>query len=469
MSDLQHTLPAQTKIENYRIDKVLGVGGFGVTYKGYDLNLNCAVAIKEFFPSDIAVREPSSRNIVPKSNEYLQLYAQGLQRFLDEARLLARFKLATVVRVNGFLKANGTAYIIMDYEDGLPLSLYLRSCKVLSEDEILNIVLPVLTGLRGIHAHGILHRDIKPPNIYLRKQGLPVLLDFGSARQSFGNLPATNMVTPGYAPFEQYNTREKQGPWTDLYSVGATLYRCISGNSPMSALDRFAGLKTDDSDPLPPAKQLGEGRFSDELLSTTDWMLDPLIENRPKSVDEVLERFSNFADTSNTNAKTAAVSQTYNNVERDWDQRALGEIEAALTRFIGPIAKVVIENARATALDTRQLCRTLADEIEDNTQRDKFLHAVATQMLTGNNDRLTTGSTNQTGNGNLSATIWDESTLRHAETELAKYLGPLAPTLVRKAADQCMTMDEFLELLSDDIPTAHEREVFRSNVRGTAQ
>lgn len=287
-----HALPIGTTIENYEITDVLGAGGFGITYKGHDNDLNCAVAIKEYLPTSLAIRRPDGTTVIAKSDVDTTNYEYGLKRFMDEARTLALFKEPNIVRVFRFFRTNGTAYLVMEYEDGQALSAFLRKQnKPLSEDQIKAIIIPILDGLRAIHAQHYLHRDIKPGNIYLRKNGSPVLLDFGAARQALvgQSQSLTGIVTPGYGPFEQYNTRGKQGPWTDLYAIGATMYRCVTNKMPPDAPDRIAALQENEPDPILPAIEAGQGRYSEEFLQTIDWMLSPNPKKRPQSVKEVLD------------------------------------------------------------------------------------------------------------------------------------------------------------------------------------
>jgi len=289
-------LPVGARIDSYEIASVLGVGGFGITYKGYDHDLHCDVAIKEYLPSGLALRTADGTTVIPKSSDDKKYYEYGLKRFLEEARILAKFKERSIVRVSRFLEMNGTAYLIMDYEDGESLAEYLQKAGVLNEQEILDIMRPVLEGLSAVHAKDFLHRDIKPGNIYLRKKGVPVLLDFGAARQALGEQTRalTGMVTPGYAPFEQYNSRTKQGAWTDLYAIGATIYHCITGRAPAESPDRIAALQEQEADPMKPAVEAGAGRYRADFLSVVDWMLAPLAKDRPQSVEAVLKRFKSL-------------------------------------------------------------------------------------------------------------------------------------------------------------------------------
>ena len=236
-------LPVLTRLnQRYLIGRTLGKpGGFGVTYLGLDLTLQVKVAVKEYCPRDLVGRDTSRRTLAPHSQEDGELFQVGLQAFLDEARTLAKFDHANVVRVRDFFEANGTAYLVMDYYEGESLLEYLeRHGGKLPWRTALELMLPVLDGLREVHQRGFLHRDVKPHNIYLTTQGRPILLDFGSARQAMGerSRSLSVMLTEGYAPFEQYTRRGGQGPWTDIYGAAATLYLLVTGQTPPPATER---------------------------------------------------------------------------------------------------------------------------------------------------------------------------------------------------------------------------------------
>lgn len=227
-------LPVLTRLnQRYLVGRTLGKpGGFGVTYLGFDVTLRVSVAIKECCPRELVGRDVSRKTLVPHSQEDGEMFRFGLQAFLDEARTLARFDHANVVRIRDFFEANGTAYLVMDYYEGESLLEYLaRHGGRLPWRATLELMLPVLDGLREVHRHGFLHRDIKPHNIYLTTQGRPILLDFGSARQAMGERSRSLSVvlTEGYAPFEQYHSRGQQGPWTDIYGAAATIYLLLTG------------------------------------------------------------------------------------------------------------------------------------------------------------------------------------------------------------------------------------------------
>lgn len=286
----QQALKAGSTIESFEILEVLGAGGFGITYKAIDKDLNYEVAIKEYLPGAYSWRVEGN-TVVPKSSEVAEEYEYGLERFLDEAQTLARFKHPNIVRVVRYLRANGTAYLVMDYEYGQTLYEYLLLNPSPEEEILLKIALSVLRGLSHIHSTGFLHRDIKPGNIYIRNEGEALLIDFGAARHSAGehSQSMTGIVTAGYAPFEQYSLRAKQGPTCDLYALGATLYRAILGAPPVEAPDRITSLQEGELDPLTPAMELGLHEYSDTFLQAIDWMLQPLAKERPQSALEVIK------------------------------------------------------------------------------------------------------------------------------------------------------------------------------------
>ena len=274
-------LPQGTRIREFEFRRVLGQGGFGITYLGWNVALDIAVAIKEYLPSDLATRE-QDLSVVPQVPRAASDFQWGLERFLDEARILARLQHPNIVRVHHFFEAHSTAYIAMDYVEGEDLSAHLTRKETLSEDELKAILDPLLSALEVVHQADFLHRDIKPGNIILRAEdGSPVLLDFGAARQAMGakSRPVTSIVTPGYAPIEQYSSRGRQGAWTDIYALGGVCYRALTGQIPDDATDRMR------DDPLIPVSQRCAGRVSGAFLSAIDAALAVHEEDRPQSVE----------------------------------------------------------------------------------------------------------------------------------------------------------------------------------------
>jgi len=217
-------LPAGARLHEYRIESVLGQGGFGITYLATDVHLSAKVAIKEFLPEGLVFRTADGE-VRPNASAHVQRYAEGLRSFLAEARTLAAFRHPAIVRVARFFEAHGTAYMVLEYEAGQPLRTWWPQHRHIGEAGLVELLLPVLEGLAAVHEAGFLHRDIKPDNIQVREaDGSLVLLDFGSAGQVAALAGADAViVTPGFAPIEQYGLGE-QGPWTDLYALAATLY-----------------------------------------------------------------------------------------------------------------------------------------------------------------------------------------------------------------------------------------------------
>jgi serine/threonine protein kinase/uncharacterized protein YhfF len=274
--------------DRYELLAVLGVGGFGVTYLGHDEELERRVAIKEYFPNEFAVREGTT--VHPKSVGDREDVEWGLDRFLDEARTLARFRHPNLVRVIDYFKGNGTAYIVMDYEDGEPLDEVLDRLGRLTESQLRKVLLPIVDGLGEVHRAGFLHRDIKPSNVFIRRADeSPVLLDFGAARQALGrkSRSMTSVVSAGYSPPEQYESEGKQGVWTDIYALSALCFRAIAGRVPVDAPRRAGALLEGGADPLPRLTESpGVTGFSMPFLESVDRGLRMVAGQRPASLDE---------------------------------------------------------------------------------------------------------------------------------------------------------------------------------------
>ncbi|MCF8210295.1 MAG: protein kinase [Rhodoferax sp.] len=239
-------LPHHTLLHHgqYLIGKVLGKpGGFGITYLAFDTKLETKVAIKEYLPRDLAGRDGDHATIRAHSADDAEHFRYGLTQFLQEARTLARFDHANIVRVRNFFEENGTGYLVMDYYDGMTLADYLgqQPQGKLPEQTAINILMPILDGLREVHAKNFLHRDIKPQNVYLTTGNRAILLDFGAARQAMSERSRSLSVvlSEGYAPYEQYHRRGEQGPWTDIYACAAVLYHAFAGEPPPPATERM--------------------------------------------------------------------------------------------------------------------------------------------------------------------------------------------------------------------------------------
>jgi serine/threonine protein kinase len=335
-----NALPAGYALQEYRIEKVLGVGGFGLTYLATDGNLNLKVALKEYLPGEIALRGPG-QSIAPRSPDAAETFGWGKQRFMDESRTLASFRHPNIVRVMRFFEANGSAYMVMEFVDGAALGDWIKTRRPVSEAQAAPLLAALLDGLEVVHKAGFLHRDIKPGNVYVRDDASPVLLDFGSARQRSSELTA--IVTPGYAPFEQYHTQGNQGPWSDLYALGGVLYWMVTGNPPVEAAARVR------EDKMPSALTIGDhGRFRPEFLNAIDWALQPMEEKRPQSVAEW--RAALFpGKRSSPEARTAKVPPPQPQAALAFDPPLLKRLEVALAEHAGPIAPVMVRNAAKKA------------------------------------------------------------------------------------------------------------------------
>ena len=283
-------LPPGTRLEEFEVESVLGRGGFGITYLARDTSLERQVVIKENLPTMCAYRDATSGTVRPQSEvgEDVDTYRWSMENFLREATTLASLDHPGIVPVLRKFEANGTAYFVMPYMEGLPLDELIKNRwergEGISDDELGGLLEHVLGALAYLHASGIYHRDIKPGNILVTKEGVPILIDFGSARQRLSERSMTVVESAGYTPFEQLQSRGNVGPWSDLYSLGATVAKAIAGEAPPKAADR---VYDDPWVPLVGRKDL-EGHYSEELLASIDRALEPQVSPRFQEAGEWL-------------------------------------------------------------------------------------------------------------------------------------------------------------------------------------
>ncbi|MEO6360124.1 MAG: serine/threonine-protein kinase [Sphingomicrobium sp.] len=283
-------LPAGTVLREWRLEEVLGVGGFGIVYKGRGIYFDELVAIKEYFPSSISERDEED-TVVPIDSDAEEVHALGLKKFVEEAKLLWNLSTPSrhpnIVSVRSLFEIHGTAYMVMDFEDGVSLSRALKDGRRFNERSLWDIIRPISEGLERAHRVGVLHRDIKPPNILITPDGRPVLIDFGSARFDTAEATSTKVTfhTPPYAAIEQYVKTYEQGPWTDIYALGVVLYECVTGKKPPEVLERLHGGL---GEPLASGKWPGFGKA---FLSAIDSAMTIKPSERPQSISDWLAQF----------------------------------------------------------------------------------------------------------------------------------------------------------------------------------
>jgi serine/threonine protein kinase len=447
-------LPAGFALQEYRIEKVLGVGGFGLTYLALDGNLNLKVALKEFLPDDVATRG-ADHSIRPRSPDSAESFGWGKQRFLDESRTVASFRHPHIVRVMRFFEANGTAYMVMEFVEGAALPDWIKTRRPLSEALATSLIAPLLDGLQVVHNSGVLHRDIKPGNIYVREDGTPVLIDFGSARQRASELTA--IVSPGYAPFEQYQTQGNQGPWSDLYALGGVLYWLVTGERPHEAVARIR------ADTMPSALQTGDrNRYRPAFLAAIDWALAPAEEQRPQSVAEWREAlFGGSLPTSVPVDKTQVLPKTPTPAaptRAAFHPSLLKNIETELAQHLGPIASLVVRNAAKTAPTQADLVQLIALDITDvGVKRDferKFSDGSRPSSQPMSGGPRTDPATSQ------AASRFSLAVLEQAERRLAEHIGAVARVVVKRAAVKARDERELYLLLADEIEDKEDRKAF---------
>ena len=274
------------RLQTYTIASILGAGGFGITYKAVEDITNRDVAIKEYLPAAFALRDPDGTTVRPLSEGSARDFNWGLERFRDEAKLLIGFRHPNIVPVLAYFEANGTGYIVMAFQEGVSLGDALKRTPTISEAETLRYIVPLLDGVEEVHRHNVLHRDIKPDNIFISGDGAPVLLDFGAARQALGehSKAFTTLVTEGFAPFEQYAGTGNQGPWSDIYALAAVMFRCLTGKSPVEAPRRAIAKLRGMPDPM--AQDFADLRacVSPDLAFAIEAAMRVVEHERPQSI-----------------------------------------------------------------------------------------------------------------------------------------------------------------------------------------
>ena len=296
MNDNLNALPLGTELNHYVIEAVLGSGGFGIVYKAHHAHLDEQVVIKEFLPVELAGRHGNT--VAPHGTSKQEVYSECLRRFMEEGRTLVKLRHPNVVRCRDLFTANGTAYLVMDFEDGLPLDELVRSLEAqgsrYTEQQLLHFLLPLADGLAYIHSQGVLHRDIKPANVFIRRSdGSPVIIDFGAAKQNFALASQSQApFTEFYAPLEQIEGGGEAKPTVDIHAFGGLMYRLATGQMGPKAEARAMALVYGKPDPLQPAAVLAQGQYSQPFLTTIDQCLAFRADQRPQTMRELVQRLA---------------------------------------------------------------------------------------------------------------------------------------------------------------------------------
>jgi serine/threonine protein kinase len=364
-----------------------------------------------------------------------------------------------------FFEANRTGYMVMEFVEGKPLPDWIGPRRPLPQQTLQTLVVPLLDGLEVIHKANYLHRDIKPANIFMREDGSPLLLDFGSARElKGGNQELTAVVTPGYAPLEQYHTQGRQGAWSDLYAFGGVMYWMLTGNKPVEAAARVR------QDIMVPAVKAAEGKgYSQEFLAAIDWALKPNDEERPQSVAEFKRRLAGLQSAASDRTvpasmleKTVLAPQPQSGGMTGLtgvvlDREQVKRVEADMAKHVGPIAAVVVRNAAKKALSIPALAEAVAGEIADEKARAAFIKKFTSGETT---TKPPAGATQKASDATSISQKFTAEVLQKAEAALAQYIGAIAKVVVKRAAAKARDQSELYLLIADEIKDPAERKSF---------
>ena len=362
IEDISHALISGTDIQEYRIEKLLGEGGFGLTYLAFDKNLEKRVAIKEYLPSEFAMRGADA-TVKPRTQTNEGAFSWGLNAFVNEARMLGKFHNPYIVQVYRFFEANGTAYIVMEYVKGSTLKAKLKEEGEFDQQEVKAFLYPIIEGLEEVHKAGILHRDIKPENILIRDNGKPVLIDFGAARQALGakSRSITSIITPGYAPIEQYSTKGEVGPWSDIYSLGAVVYYCLTLTKPEDASDRVI------EDHVTP---LSQSKLKSSISSSFLHAVDAALSVPPKKRPQTLKKWATQLNLEKPESDQSKTLQDTTRIQEDSNLSDMS-LDQSLDNLSGATDENMIQTAVAppgeslslgpTAMETKVLKNDLAN------------------------------------------------------------------------------------------------------------
>lgn len=388
MSEYQDTLPLGTDLEGITVQDVLGKGAFGITYLGYDQKLETRVAVKEYYPSALASRQADG-TIKPNAPASAEPLEAGRLSFLEEARTVARLKHPNIVDVKSYFEANGTAYMVMTYYEGHAFHEWLAQYGTFDEDRVKSTLLPLMDALEYIHDRGVVHRDIKPANIYITRTGDPILLDFGAAKLSMDGATqsATRIGSAGYAALEQSSTRQKLGPWTDIYGLSASFYRMISGEIPPAADERGADMVDGGSDPLEPlrARKL-PGPLDEALVATIDYGMALNARDRPQTVGvwkKIAAGAERPAPSDGRAFDPSRIQPEFGDVEvegRPWGM--IASVAAIFVLLFGALGYLVVSNISDAPDDTVIVDNETTEPVAPSASDEAIAYAAAVEQDT---------------------------------------------------------------------------------------
>ena len=336
-------LPTGAQIGVYEIKEVISSGRAGILYRAWNEHLNTMVALKEYLPIDYAERDEDGYSVKAKRINDASVYEYGKEKFLEFAEILTDIQQTNVVGVHNVLQFNGTAYLAMDFEEGVPLSKLQASSPSFSDAELTKILTSLLHALQAVHDKGTVHGDVHPSNIVIRHNGEPVLVNFAAARLALAahSKGLLQELRSGFAPAELYHPDNLPGPSSDLYSLGATMYYCITRTDPGSILDRVEAFNNKQPDPYQTALEKQGAGFSEGLLKTINWMLHSNVEDRPQSAIEVLNVLGQDVNVSNipeAGYKKMPVSQSDKVYEKDSKQASTGLLTTGIVAIVALFA-----------------------------------------------------------------------------------------------------------------------------------